>query len=279
MIHRIISRLDIKGPNLVKGIHLEGLRVLGKPELLARYYYEEGADELMYQDVVASLYERNSLENFVEKTAEKIFIPLTVGGGIRKISDIKRILRAGADKVSINTAAINRPEFIKEAAEHFGASTIVVSMEVIRQSYGSYFLFTDNGREYTGIDVKKWVEKVQSLGVGEIFLTSVDREGTMKGLDTDLINTVSSEVSIPLICHGGFGNVGHIDFLKGTHIGGVAAASVFHYNYLASNKEDPYAFSEGNTDYLKSGIVKNKGLSISELKNYMLSRGINVRHS
>ena len=190
MNHRVIARLDIKGPNLVKGVHLEGLRVLGKPSVFAEKYYSEGVDELMYQDVVASLYERNSLEEFIEKTAENIFIPMTVGGGIRTIKDIRKILRAGADKVSINTVAIKNPEFIREAAEYFGSSTIVVSMEVIKQSNGKYFLFTDNGREYTGIDIEYWVEKIQLLGAGEFVVTSVDRDGTMKGLD---INEIPSD--------------------------------------------------------------------------------------
>src|SRR3989338_2186132 len=150
---RIIPRLDVKGPNLVKGIHFEGLRVLGKPEHFARYYYELGADELLYMDVVASLYNRNSLHDIVERTAKDIFIPLTVGGGIRTIGDIRGILRAGADKVSLNTAAIKNPEIIKEASKMFGSSTILVSIEAIKQTDGKYFAYTDNGREFTGIDV------------------------------------------------------------------------------------------------------------------------------
>ena len=137
---RIIPRLDIKGPNLVKGIHLEGLRVLGKPEDFAKYYYEQGADELFYQDVVASLYERNSLKDIISRTAKEIFIPLTVGGGIRTIDDIRNVLRAGADKVCINTAAIKNPDFIRQASRVFGTSTIVISIEVIKHSDGNYFV-------------------------------------------------------------------------------------------------------------------------------------------
>src|SRR3989344_2874988 len=153
MIHRIIGRLDIKGPNLVKGIHLEGLRVLGKPEQFAKYYYESGADELIYMDVVASLYGRNSLLGIVEKTAKEIFIPLTVGGGIRSLSDIRDVLRAGADKVALNTAAIGNPQIVSEASQMFGSSTIVISIEAIKQPDGQYLAFTDNGREHTGLDV------------------------------------------------------------------------------------------------------------------------------
>ena len=150
---RIIPKLDIKGPNLVKGIHLEGLRVLGKPEDFAKHYYEKGADELIYMDVVASLYGRNSLHEIVSRTAKEIFIPLTVGGGLRTIEDIKNVLRAGADKVSLNTAAIKNPSIVREASRIFGSSTITISIEAIKQPNGEYFAYTDNGREYTGIDV------------------------------------------------------------------------------------------------------------------------------
>jgi cyclase len=166
---RIIPRLDIKGPNLVKGIHLEGLRVLGKPERFARHYYENGADELLYMDVVASLYQRNNLLDIVTRTSREIFIPLTVGGGIRTLDDINQVLRAGADKVSLNTAAVANPSFIKEAAQRFGSSTIVVSIEAIRQYDGHYEAYTDNGRESTGLDAIEWAKRVVDLGAGEIF--------------------------------------------------------------------------------------------------------------
>jgi imidazole glycerol-phosphate synthase subunit HisF len=171
---RVIARLDIKGPNLVKGIHLEGLRVLGKPEDFARYYYEHGADELFYQDVVASLYERNSLQEIISATAKRSFIPLTVGGGIRTTRDIRDVLRAGADKVAINTAAVRNPEFIREAARKFGSSTIVVAIEAIKQPDGKYQAFVDNGREHTGLEVYEWAQKIEELGAGEIVITSVD---------------------------------------------------------------------------------------------------------
>src|SRR3989338_3631035 len=174
---RIIPRLDIKGQNLVKGIHLEGLRVLGKPEQYARHYYEAGADELAYMDVVASLYNRNSLHYIISRTAREIFIPLMVGGGLRTIDDIRSVLRAGADKVSINTAAINNPQIISEAANIFGSSTIVVAIEAIKEKNGRYLAYTDNGRQFTGIDVMEWAKRVEELGAGEIMITSVDREG------------------------------------------------------------------------------------------------------
>ena len=169
---RIIPRLDIKGPNLVKGVHLEGLRVLGKPYDFAKYYYQNGADELMFMDVVASLYERNSLHRIISETSKKIFIPITVGGGIRSINDIKEILRVGADKVCLNTAVIKNPDLISKASRMFGSSTIVISIEAIKGNNGEYFAYTDNGREYTGINVMGWAKKVEDLGAGEILLTT-----------------------------------------------------------------------------------------------------------
>lgn len=209
--HRIIARLDIKGPNLVKGIHLEGLRVLGKPEAFARHYYEQGADELMYQDVVASLYQRNSLHDFVSHTAREIFIPLTVGGGLRSIEDIRSVLRAGADKVAVNTAPISNPRFIAEATHSFGSSTVVVAIECIRQGRrGRYLAYTDNGREHTGIEAVSWARRAEELAAGEIMLTSVDREGTGQGFDTGLLRQVSDAVGIPVVAHGGAATMEHV---------------------------------------------------------------------
>lgn len=202
---RVIPRLDIKGPNVVKGIHLEGLRVMGSPSEFARYYYETGADELIFMDVVASLYERNSLHSIISETAKSIFIPLTVGGGLRNLDDIKQVLRAGADKVCLNTAVIKNPEFIKQAALKFGSSTIVVAIEAVKQSDGKYLAYTDNGREFTGVDAIKWAEHVAELGAGEIVITSVDREGTGEGYDLDLVKMIATNVSVPVIAHGGAG--------------------------------------------------------------------------
>ena len=198
MTVRIIPRLDIKGPNLVKGIHLEGLRVLGKPERYARHYYEQGADELLYMDVVASLYQRNSLLDIVTRTAREIFIPLTVGGGLRTIDDIRTVLRAGADKVSLNTAAIRDPGLIREAALRFGSSTITVSIEAIRKPDGSYEAYTDNGRERTGVDAFDWAIRAAELGAGELIVTSIDREGTGKGFDLGSPEELPSRSLSPL---------------------------------------------------------------------------------
>ena len=277
---RIIPRLDIKGPNLVKGIHLEGLRVLGKPEDFAYHYYEQGADELIYQDTVASLYQRNSLLDIITRTAEKIFIPLTVGGGLRSLQDINNVLRAGADKVAINTAAVNRPEFIKEASRAFGSSTIAVAVEAIRQPDGSYLAYTDNGREHTGVDVMDWVRKIETLGAGEILLTSIDKEGTGEGFDIDLIHQVASSVSIPVIAHGGAGSPS--DVADAVNIGcadAVAVASLFHYGAIAGQAIAGAHDGEGNTEFLKQNkSFKSFGQdTLESTRQFLISENISIR--
>ncbi|WP_461789341.1 imidazole glycerol phosphate synthase subunit HisF [Pedobacter sp.] len=277
---RIIPRLDIKGPNLVKGIHLEGLRVLGKPADFAKYYYEQGADELMFMDVVASLYGRNSLQEIVSETAKSIFIPITVGGGIRTLSDITNMLRAGADKVSINTAAINDPSFIKKASEEFGSSTIVIAIEAIKNIDGKYYAFTDNGREHTGVEVVEWAKRVEDLGCGELVVTSVDNEGTGKGFNVDLISSIASVVSIPVIAHGGAGQKSDVESLLDDGIvDAVAIASVLHYDtikYLEANTNDQV---EGNFDFLKSGRLFGNfsTFNLKDLKEYLHLKDIYCR--
>ncbi|MNK65844.1 Imidazole glycerol phosphate synthase subunit HisF [compost metagenome] len=276
---RIIPRLDIKGPNLVKGIHLEGLRVLGKPSDFAKYYYEQGADELMFMDVVASLYERNSLHDIITETAKKIFIPITVGGGLRSISDIKEVLRVGADKVCLNTAAIKNPQLIKEASRMFGSSTIVVAIEAIKESEGKYLAYTDNGREYTGVDVFEWAQKVDELGAGEIVITSVDKEGTGQGFDNDLISKITSLVSIPVIAHGGAGNKRHVvDVLKQSNPDAVMISSLFHYDFIKEN-ESTASDLEGNVEFLKQkrNFHTFEPCSITDVKKELLANEIECR--
>jgi len=252
---RIIPRLDIKGPNLVKGIHLEGLRVLGSPEEFAQFYYEEGADELMYMDVVASLYERNSLKEIITRTAKQTFIPLSVGGGIRTLDDINDVLRAGADKVSMNTAAIHDPEFIRAASRKFGSSTIVIAIEAIKEANGSYLAYTDNGREHTGIDAFEWACRAEELGAGEIVATSVDREGTGEGFDVEFVRRVSESVSIPVIAHGGAGSVDDVQRVVAEgKADAVALASILHYDYISRRNEVFTSEGEGNTEFLKRGL-------------------------
>lgn len=284
MTVRIIPRLDIKGPNLVKGIHLEGLRVLGKPENFARYYYEQGADELLYMDVVASLYGRNNLLDIVERTSKEIFIPLTVGGGLRSLDDIKKVLRAGADKVSLNTAAIQNPALIREAARRFGSSTIVVSIEAIRQENDRYEAYTDNGREKTGVDVYEWALKVEELGAGEILLTSIDREGTGKGFDLELMKKVAESVSIPVIASGGAGRAAHLsEVVFEGKADAVCAASILHYEFIQhSDVLNHGRFEEqeeGNVEYLKRKqvLTKIRETSIAEIKNHFSEKNIACR--
>ena len=282
---RVIPRLDIKGPNLVKGIHLEGLRVLGRPEDFARHYYEQGADELFFQDVVASLYERNSLHEIISKIAREIFIPLTVAGGLRTLQDIRDVLRAGADKVAINTAALKNPDIVRQAALDFGSSTIVVAIEAIKERDGRYLAYTDNGREYTGREVVAWAQEAESLGAGEIVITSVDREGTGEGYDLALTRMIADAVHVPVIAHGGPGKLSHIDqvILQGG-ASAIAVAAMLHYDYIA--RPDSYRDAdrnttarEGNTEFLRSGrsSAQFETCTLPEIKAHLIAQGLPCR--
>ena len=230
---RLIARLDVKAPNLIKGVHLEGLRKLGDPQAFAERYYEEGIDEIIYIDSVASLYERNTIVDLIEHTAENVFIPITAGGGVRSSEDAHTMLRAGADKVAVNTAAVGKPELISELASRFGSQCVVLSIEAKRQA-GHWEAYCDNGREHTGLDVVEWACRGQELGAGEILLTSVDREGTREGFDIDLTRAVSDAVGIPVIASGGMGTVDHLRavVVEG-HASAVSMASVLHYRDIA----------------------------------------------
>ena len=279
---RIIPRLDIKGPNVVKGVHLEGLRVMGKPERYAKKYYEDGADELIYQDVVASLYERNSLLDIIEKTSQKIFIPLTVGGGLRSIDDIRAVLLAGADKVSLNTAVISQPDLISEASNMFGSSTIMIAIEAMKMPDGSYEAFTDNGREKTGVDVFKWALRVAELGAGEIMITSIDREGTGKGFDLELTRKVAESVSIPVIAHGGMGNMSHTyAVIAAGKADAVSMASFLHYNVMKQPSFEEDFHGEGNIEFMKQkrGFSKIQDGTLPELKRFLHKKGIECRYN
>lgn len=283
MNFRIIPRLDIKGPNLVKGIHLEGLRVLGQPERFARYYYEQGADELLYMDIVASLYQRNSLPDVVKRTSREIFIPLTVGGGLRSLDDIRDVLRGGADKVSLNTAAIRQPELIIEAARRFGSSTILVSIEAKKMPDGEYEAYVDNGRERTGVEVFGWARRVAELGAGEIMITSIDQEGTGKGFDLELTRRVAQMVPIPVIACGGAGNVNHIcEVVTDGMADAVSVASLLHYNFI--KQQVSFAgngpIAEGNGRALGTPSSSNiRDVSLLELKRSLTEYGISCRYS
>jgi imidazole glycerol-phosphate synthase subunit HisF len=247
---RIIPRMDIKGPNIVKGINAEGLRVIGSPKELAKKYYEDGADEILYMDIVASLYQRNLDFDLLKSVAKDIFIPLTVGGGIRSIEDINNALRAGADKIAINTYATHRSKFLSQAVKKFGSQCIVLSIEAKNIAPHKWEVYTDGGREKTGIDVMEWTEQAIDLGVGEILVTSIDQDGTRSGYDRKLIDAISDFSSIPVIAHGGAGSMESVkEVILETKCDAVSLSSALHY----------------------------KDFSIRELKKILLKSKIHVR--
>jgi cyclase len=281
---RIIPRLDIKGPNLIKGIHLEGLRVLGTPAAFAERYYESGADELLFMDAVASLYDRNSLTPLIQEVAERIFIPLTVGGGLRTIDDVRTVLRAGADKVAINTAAVDDPELITELASEFGTSTIVIGIEAIEQPDGSYEAFCENGRTPTGRDAVAWAREAVDRGAGELLVTSVDREGTGQGFDESLIADITSHVDVPVIAHGGAGSPADcISCHARAHPDGFAVSSMLHYHLSeqrrATELELVRGREEGNLEYLSAGAPPGflSPMGVVALKSALADGGVPVR--
>lgn len=230
---RLIARLDIKAPNLIKGIHLEGLRKIGNPAEFAKRYYQAGIDEIIYMDIVATLYQRNNLSDILRDTTESVFIPITAGGGVRTLQDVETMMRCGADKVAINTAAVKRPRFIEEVATRFGSQCCVLSVEAKQSGPSRWEAYTDNGREHTGLDVVEWVRQAAELGAGEVLLTSVDREGTRKGFDLALTRSVADAVSIPVIASGGMGSGEHlIEVVREGHADAVAMADVLHYNRM-----------------------------------------------
>ena len=231
---RIIARLDVKNEFVIKGIHLEGLRKVGDPNEMARKYYESGIDEIIFMDAVAAYYDRNSLSHIVERACADIFVPLTVGGGIRSIEDIQTALNAGADKVAINTQAVKQPQFVESASKVFGSQCIVASIEAKKIATDGWEAYVDNGREPTGLDVIDWALKLEALGAGEIMLTSIDAEGTKKGFDLELNAAVSEAVSIPVISSGGAGKTEHVTDLMGqANIDAVAVASLLHYDLVS----------------------------------------------
>ena len=253
---RIIPCLDVDNGRVVKGVNFVDIRDAGDPVEVARRYDREGADEITFLDITASSDDRETMVHVVEQVASEVFIPLTVGGGIRKVEDIRRMLNAGADKVGINSAAVARPEFVREAAERFGSQCIVVSIDAKRiNAEGEsprWEIFTHGGRKGTGIDAVEWAEKMVEYGAGELLLTSMDRDGTKIGFDLDYTHTISDRVNVPIIASGGVGNLDHLvaGVIEG-HADAVLAASIFHFG-----------------EY-----------SIHEAKDYMAKAGIEVRLS
>jgi imidazole glycerol-phosphate synthase subunit HisF len=277
LIKRIIARLDIKNNFLVKGMHLEGLRILGYPELFSKKYFDESIDEIIFQDVVASLYKRNQLSTLTSKISENVFVPITVGGGIRNINDIKETLICGADRVSINTGAIHNKEFIKEAVKIFGSSTICISIETLKID-NTYKIYTDSGRTEINIDTFDWIKEVQDLGVGEIILTSINNEGTGKGFDINLYEQASKISNIPLLAHGGAKTPENVyEVFSKANVDGAIIASAFHFNYykeLLDKKEVPLT---GSTNFLKDNDTLSISFKIKKLKEYLKLKKIEVR--
>ena len=230
---RIIPCLDVDNGRVVKGVRFLDIRDAGDPVEIARRYDEQGADEITFLDITASSDNRDTLVHVVEAMAEQVFIPLTVGGGIRKLADIRRMLNAGADKVAINTAAVTHPDFVKQAADHFGNQCIVVAIDAKQVQHGAqprWEIFTHGGRKPTGIDVIEWAAKMAHYGAGELLLTSMDRDGTRDGFDLPLTRAVCDAVSVPVIASGGVGNLAHLvaGVIEG-HADAVLAASIFHF--------------------------------------------------
>jgi len=222
--------LDVKPPNLVKGIHLEGFRQIGNPSKFALQYYHGGADELSYQDVVASLYGRNSIQDLVSATAQEVFIPITVGGGIKSVEDADTLIRSGADKISLNTAAVRNPLLIRSLEKVFGRQAIVLNVEAKKFTANKYLVMTDSGREHSGVEVCDWVKEASSYGVGEILLTSIDSEGTRKGFDLELLQTVREVTDLPIVMHGGASGLKDILLAAKNGADGVAVASILHFS-------------------------------------------------
>jgi cyclase len=237
---RIIPCLDVTNGRVVKGTNFIGLRDAGDPIEISRRYDDQGADELTFLDITASSDDRDLILHIIEEVAAQVFIPLTVGGGVRKVEDVRRLLNAGADKVSINTSAVQNPELIREAAGRYGSQCIVVAIDAKRTENG-WQVFTHGGRNATGLDVIEWAKKMQALGAGEILLTSMDRDGTRNGFDLALIHSVSHTVDVPVIASGGVGNLQHlVDGIVDGHADAVLAASIFHYGEYTVRQAKEY---------------------------------------
>lgn len=242
---RIIPCLDVTNGRVVKGVNFVGLKDAGDPIEISRRYDEQGADELTFLDITASSDNRDLILHIIEEVAAQVFIPLTVGGGVRKIEDVRRLLNAGADKVSINTSAVQNPQLVAEAADRYGAQCIVVAIDA-KQAGTRWEVFTHGGRKATGLDVIEWAKKMQSLGAGEILLTSMDRDGTRNGFDLALTRAVSDSVDVPVIASGGVGNLDHLveGIIEG-HADAVLAASIFHFGEYSVRQAKAYMAQHG----------------------------------
>lgn len=245
MNFRILARLDIKNPFVVKGVHLEGFKKIGDPQQISQTYFHAGADEIHYQDIVASLYNRNSILPTIQKVAESVFIPLSVGGGIRNLKDVDNAMQCGADKIVLNTGAVKNPALIKTISKKYGSQCVVLGLEIMESVKGEYSILIKTGREKTRLSLKEWIHKAVNLGVGEIYVTSIKKDGTFSGIDLCLLKMVRSCTKIPVIIHGG--TASELDCLLAYKNGadGISIASLLHYQkktiyeikkYLQKNK-------------------------------------------
>lgn len=243
---RIIPCLDVTAGRVVKGVNFVELRDAGDPVEIARRYDEQGADELTFLDITASSDDRDLILNMIEQVAAQVFIPLTVGGGVREVADVRRLLNAGADKVSINSAAVMRPDLVSEASAKYGSQCIVVAIDAKQTSLGHWDVFTHGGRKNTGKNVLEWAKEVVERGAGEILLTSMDRDGTKNGFDIELVRMISDGVSVPVIASGGVGTLEHLaqGILHG-HADAVLAASIFHYGEFTIAQAKAYLVQQG----------------------------------
>ncbi len=247
---RIIPCLDVRDGKVVKGINFVGIQEVGDPVECARAYMEQGADEIVFLDITATSDNRDTIVDVVRETAKQVFVPLTVGGGIRSVADFSKLLRAGADKVSVNSSALKNPQLIAEAADKFGSQCVVAAIDAKRMADGTWHAFVAGGRTDTGVDAVEWAAKACALGAGEILLTSMDADGTKQGFDLDLLNAVISRVSVPVIASGGCGSLEHFsEVFEKTGADAALAASLFHY----------------------------KELTVGQVKEHLRSRGIPVR--
>lgn len=243
--NRIIPCLDIKDGRVVKGVSFEGLIDAGDPVTQAKFYYEEGADELCFLDISASQENRSTMLDMVKKVAQVCFIPFTVGGGIKELQDFSNLLKCGADKVSVNSAAIKNPQLISEASNKFGAQAVVVAIDAKKNSNGNYEIFSHGGKKETGINAVSWAKQAEQLGAGEILLTSIDRDGTRTGYDLELVKLISSATSIPVIASGGVGNLEHLCGGLGAGASAVLAASIFHFRTFSIQEAKKFLSDKG----------------------------------
>lgn len=282
---RIVSKLEIKNQNLVKGINYEGLRALGPVKLYAKEYFQDGADEIIYQDIVASLYGKNNILQLVKETAKSIFVPMCVGGGVRSLSDINNLLKAGADKVSLNTAAIKNPDFIGKSVKEFGSSTINITIEATKDKYGDIIVMYENGRTKSDLNIFEWIETIQNYEAGEITLNFIHKDGYLKGTDVDFLKKLENKIKIPFLVSGGISTEEEIVNIakRFKFVSGVVLGSMIHYPKLQKIRGNIKSFinstSEGNFNFYKkiNDNVIFKYTNIKKIKKKLKKNFVNCR--